>query len=242
MRTVICCLTSAIALVMLIGFSMSFVEAKNYELPAINPADFDSPVDNPYFPLVSGTTFVYEADSEDEFILNEITVTDQTKVILGVTCTVVHDMEWVDGVLTEETDDWYARDNYGNVWYFGEDTVEYLYDDQGNLIDTSTEGSWEAGVDGAEPGIIMLAAPMPGISYSQEYYQDVAKDMGKVLRLNANVSVEYGDFEDCLKTKEWTPLSPGEIEHKYYAPDIGLVLVEELKGKTVRVELVDVLN
>jgi hypothetical protein len=85
----------------------------------------------------------------------------------------------------------------------------------------------------------MLADPMPGMSYRQEYYEEEAEDMGKVLKLNEKVTIDYGDFEDCLKTKEWTPLAPGEVEHKYYAPGVGLVFIEELKGKTVKVELID---
>lgn len=105
----------------------------------------------------------------------------------------------------------------------------------------STEGSWEAGVDGAEPGVVMLADPHSGDSYRQEYYEDVAEDMGLVLRLNAAVSPSFDDFTDCLATKEWTPLSPGAIEHKYYAPDVGLVFIEEFGGRTVYVELVDIL-
>ncbi len=240
------CLTSALIAVIVIGLSAGIVSAKEYELPPFDPADFDSPQDNAYLPMALGDTYVYWAETEDELILNEITATYDTKVILDVNCTLVYDVEWVyveekdDWFLTEETDDWYAWDNYGNVWYFGEATTEYLYDEDWNLIGTSTEGSWEAGVDGAEQGILMLADPMPGISYQQEYYEDEAEDMGKVLKLNASVSVEYGDFEDCLKTKEWTPLEPGEIEHKYYAPDVGLVFIEELKGKTVKVELIDI--
>jgi hypothetical protein len=186
------------------------------------------------------------AETEDELLRNEIAITSDTKVIMGVTCIVVHDVEWVsvdDGstwIIIEETDDWHVWDNDGNVWYFGEDTLEYVYDDDWNLLYTTDEGSWKAGDDGALPGIVMLADPMPGDCYEQEYYEDEAEDMGKVLRLNAKVSVEYGDFDDCLKTKEWTPLERGEIEHKYYAPGLGLVFIEELKGKTVRVELVDV--
>lgn len=194
------------------------------------------PIDNPYFPLVPGTTFIYEAETEDGLEVNEVEVTVETKEILDVTCTVVLDMVWVEGVLTEETYDWYAQDKDGNVWYFGEDTKEY--DESGNVI--STEGSWEADVDGAKPGIVMEANPQPGDSYRQEYYEDVAEDMAKVLRLNASVSVPYGEFEDCLKTKEWTPLDRGVVEHKYYAWGVGLVLVTELKGKSVRVELVEI--
>jgi len=230
---------------LLIWAMLSVVSAKG-AVPAFADVSFDMSQDNIYLPMAIGQTYVYEAEEEDELIINEITNTGVLKVILGVTCMVIHDVEWIsidDGITwipTEETDDWYAWDNDGNVWYFGEETVEFLYDDDWNFLGTSDEGSWEAGVDGAEPGILMLAAPHPGDSYRQEYYEGEAEDMGKVLKLNASVSVEYGDFEDCLKTKEWTELEPGTIEHKYYAPGVGLVYIEELKGKTVKVELVEI--
>jgi hypothetical protein len=222
--------------------------AKVYELPDITPADFSMPMDNTYLPMAIGDTYVYEAEEEDGVIINHITATSNTVVVMGITCTVVYDVEWIIiedlGItnILEETDDWYAWDNDGNVWYFGEDTTEYLYDDDWNLIGTSAEGSWEAGVDGALPGILMLAGPRQGLSYQQEFYEDEAEDMAKVLRLDAIVSVEYGEFENCLKTKEWTPLERGAIENKYYAPGLGLVFIEELSGgKTVYVELVDIL-
>lgn len=246
MRKVIYCLTYAIAVIMLIGFSMGVAIAGSYELPAIDPADFNSPRDNLYLPMAIGQTYVYEAETEDGLVWNEITATKRKKKILGITCVVVYDVEWIyveeedEWFLTEETYDWYAWDNHGNVWYFGEETYEIIYDDAWIPTAISTEGSWEAGVDGAEPGIIMLATPVPGVSYRQEYYEDEAEDMGKVLQLNASVSVEYGDFDDLLKTKEWTNLEPGEVEHKYYAEGIGLVFIEELKEKTVEVELVDI--
>ncbi len=247
MKKVMYCLTSIIAVVMLFGFSIGVLEADCLDAPqTINPADFDSPQNNIYFPMAVGTTYVYMAETEDELIRNEITITSGTEVIMGVTCIVVHDVEWIsvdDGntwIIIEETDDWHVWDNDGNVWYFGEDTKEWVYDDDWNFLYTTDEGSWRAGDDGALPGIVMLADPTVGSCYQQEYYEDEAEDMGKVLRLNASVSVEYGDFDDCLKTKEWTPLEPGEIEHKYYAPGLGLVFIEELKGKTVNVELVDV--
>src|ERR1044071_5051914 len=120
--------------------------------PQIDPANFVRAVTNPFFPLVPGTTFVYEGETEGVPTREVMTVTNETKLILGVTTTVVHVQSFEDGVLIEETFDWYAQDVDGNVWYFGEDTMEL--DEAGNVI--STEGSWEAGVDGAEPGIIML--------------------------------------------------------------------------------------
>lgn len=237
----------AVAAAMLLGPSIAVVEAKCLDARTPDPADFTSLLDNQYFPHAVGRTYLYRAQTPDELIENEIAITPATVEILDITCTVVHDVEWIspdDGVTwfkTEETDDWYAWDNDGNVWYFGEYTEAYTYDESWNLIDTSTAGSWEAGVDGALPGIIMLADPEPGACYQQEFYEGKAEDMGKVLRLNASVSVPWDDYGDCLQTKEWTPLSPGVVELKYYAPGVGLVFVEELNGKTILVELVEIL-
>ncbi len=236
---------------MTIGFSIGGADAK-----CLNPAEdglpgFVSGINNPWWPMVPGTTFVYEAETEDEFILNEITITSDTEDVMGVTCVVVYDVEHVyveeldTWFLTEETYDWYAQDTSGNVWYFGEATTAYLFDDNWVPVPpyTSDEGSWRAGDDGALPGIVMLADPMPGVCYRQEFAEDEAEDMGKVLRLNAKISLEeLGDYENCLVTKEWTPLAPGEIEHKYYAYGVGLVFIRELKGKTVKVELVEVIS
>lgn len=216
--------------------------AEDYE-PAIDPPDFEDsngdplPVDNLFWPLVRGTTFTYEDEDGEEH--NEVYVTHFTRDILGVTCTEVLDREWEqeDGelVLVEETYDWYAQDKWGNVWYFGEDSTTF---EDGEPV--GGEGSCEAGVDGARPGILMLAKPQPGESYRQEYYEGVAEDMARVLRLNASVAVEHGDFDECLVTKEWTPLEPGEVEHKYYAPGVGLVVIEELKGGKTRFELLEI--
>lgn len=217
-----------------------------------NPANFTTPldIDNPYWPLdVTGTTFHYYAEEgEDECVITETTITNMDYMTaVGVNTRIIHDVEWLDedctgskDVLLEETDDWYGQDDDGNIWYFGEDTLAYEYDDDGVFIGTTTEGSWEAGVDGAEAGIIMLHDPMPGLFYRQEFLEDEAEDMAKVLRLNAKVSIEMDDFSGCLKTKEWTVLEPGSVEHKYYCPGLGLVYVEELKEKTVYVELVDI--
>jgi hypothetical protein len=204
--------------------------------PQIDPANFVSAVTNPYFPLVPGTTFVYEGESEGVPTREVMTVTNQTKLILGVTTTVVHVQSFEDGVLIEETFDWYAQDVEGNVWYFGEDTQEL--DEAGNVV--STEGSWEAGVDGAQPGIIMLADPKKGKRYQQENAPDVAEDMAQVRRLNASVCVPYGCFDNVLVTKEWTPLERGVVENKYYAPGVGFILSVTTKGGDERLELVSV--
>lgn len=211
-------------------------EHKPYN-PVIDPANFVGQIDNPYLPMTPGTTFKYEAETEDGLVEEAVFVTHETKTIMGVVCTVVRDSESVEGQLEEDTLDWYAQDKNGNVWYFGEYSTQY---ENGEVI--GHEGSWEAGIDGALPGIIMMAKPLLGKSYRQEYLKGVAEDTAKALRLNARVSVAYGDFENCLVTKEWTPLEPGHIEHKYYAPGVGLVLIMELKGKNIRTELVDIIT
>jgi len=237
-----------VAVVVLIGVSADESLAKKVDIPDVTTVDFGTPgvdsidIDNTYMPLIPGTTMYYEAETDDGFETNVYEVTTDTKVIQGITSIVVHDMAFLDGCLIEDTFDWFAQDAEGNVWYMGEDTQEQ--DCAGNVL--STEGSWEAGQDvagigsEAEAGIVMLADPKQGLSYAQEFYEDEAEDMGAILRLNALVSIDFGDYEDCLVTKEWTPLEIGAIEHKYYAPGVGLVYVEELKGKTVHVELVDV--
>ena len=212
-------------------------EAKK-RLPEFDPDNFVSEVTNPYFPLEPGTRFIYEGESEGVPIEEVVTVTNETKEILGVTTTVVHVLSFEEGVLVEETFDWYAQDVDGNVWYFGEDTKEF--DEAGNVI--STEGSWEAGVDGAQPGIIMLAHPKKGQRYQQEVAPDVAEDMAQVRRLDESVCVIYGCFDDVLVTKEWTPLEKGVVEYKYYAPGVGFILSVTVKGGDERLELVDIIH
>lgn len=202
----------------------------------IDPDDFVRYVDNEFFPLQPGTTFFYEGEDEGVPISDEMFVTHRTKVILGVTTIVVRDRAFEDGVLVEETFDWFAQDRAGNVWYFGEDSREL--DPDGNVI--STEGSWEAGVDEAQPGIIMLADPHVGDRYRQELAPGVAEDMAMVLSLDKSQCVPYGCFDDLLLTKEWSPLDPGVVEHKYYAEGVGFILSVMVKGGDERLELVQI--
>ena len=202
--------------------------------PIINPEDFIDIIDNQYLPLTPGTTFTYVGETEEG--TEEITfyVTHETKEILGVTCIVVRDTVTIDGELVEDTYDWFAQHKDGTIWYFGEDSKEY---EDGEVV--STEGSWEAGVDGAKPGILMQGTPQIGDSYRQEYYKGEAEDMAKVLSLNESVSVPYGSFDNCLQTEEWTPLEPDVLEYKYYAPGIGLVIEVDVSTGD-RVELIDI--
>ena len=199
-------------LVIVAGCTSSSHKAQKAYTPHVNPADFTTTIDNKYFPLKPGTTFVYEGKGEHD----EMTVTHQTKNVMGVQCVVVDDKAWEGGRLIERTYDWFAQDKKGTVWYFGEDTKEY---ENGKVV--STKGSWEAGVDGAKPGIIMQATSKVGESYRQEYYPGEAMDMARVLSLNASVTVPYGTFDHALETKEWTPLQPGFFERKYYVRGVG---------------------
>ena len=201
--------------------------------PVIDPANFVSVIDNPYFPLTPGTTFIYEGKTEKGNEHNEVIVIPEVKTILGVPCVVVSDTVTVDGKLEEATLDWYAQDKQGNVWYFGEDSKEY---ENGKVV--STKGSWEAGVDGAQPGIIMEANPKVGDTYRQEYYKGEAEDMASVESLSEADTVPYGSFKDLLMTREWSALNPSVVEHKYYARGVGFILVT--MGDTERLELVDV--
>jgi hypothetical protein len=180
--------------------------------PNIDPAEFTTTIDNEYFPMKPGTVFLYKGGTERD----RMTVTHSTKMVMGVECVVVDDRAWEGGQLVEKTYDWFTQDEKGNVWYFGEDTKEY---ENGKVV--STKGSWEAGVDGAKPGIIMQAEPEVGQSYRQEYYPGEAMDMARVLSLDASVTVSYGSFDHVLETKEWTPLEPGFFEKKYYARGVG---------------------
>ena len=183
--------------------------------PVIDPANFVAVVNNPLYPLTPGTTYTYEAG--DETIV--VQVTNETKVVQGVTCIVVRDTVTVAGEVTEDTFDWYAQDRDGNVWYMGEDTKEY----EAGVV-TSKAGSWEAGVRGAKAGIIMKAAPMVGNSYRQEYLACEAEDEAEVMATDESVTVPAGSYLHCLRTHDFTRLEPALNEDKYYCPGIGVAL------------------
>jgi hypothetical protein len=214
---------------------------------SFSSSNFSSPldIDNLYFPLIPGTTWTYRADTSDGCEVDVMTVTTDTRVIDGVTTRVVHDQVF-DGdtcttapsALTEDTLDYYAQDNGGNVWYMGEDT--FTCQGEGNC--TPGEGGWIAGVNGAQPGIIMLAHPRSGDSYKQEYSAGIAQDQALVTALGVTAKMTRDDayqssYSNCIVTKEWTVLEPGAIEFKSYCPNIGVVVTVEHHGKVVRSEL-----
>ena len=173
--------------------------------PAIDPVNFVATVDNPYYPLPPGTTYVYEGNTAAGLEHNEVAVTHNTKVILGVTCVEVLDTVTVGGELTERTLDWFAQDKDGNVWYFGENSEEL----SGGLV-VDLGGSFAAGVDGAEPGIIMKAHPAVGDFYRQEFLLGEAEDLAEVLSLSESVVVPAGSFDHCLKTEETEAIDPSD--------------------------------
>ena len=194
--------------------------------PVIVPANFtnSTTINNPFFPLVPGTTFVYKSTvtgEEDDFM-----VTHNTRVIDQVTVVEVHDVVMVGGEVTEDTLDWFAQDNAGNVWYFGENTHELTH----GLI-SSIAGSFMAGVDDAKPGIIMEATSNVGDFYRQEFSLENAEDFAEVVSLNESVTVPAGMFDNCLKTEETSPIEPSALEHKFYKANVGNVLtVDEETG------------
>ena len=201
------------------------MEGQPYMPDVPPPEDFVAVVDNPYMPWIPGTRWMFEGVSDGRHERNVVEVTDRTKMILGVAATVVHDQVFSDGELAEDTFDWYAQDSAGNVWYLGEDTAEY---EHGEV--TSRKGSWEAGVDGAQPGIVMLANPTVGERYHQEFLQGEAEDVGEVIALGRSVSVPYGPLDDVVVTADTTPLEPQILEHKFYAPGIGVVVEHVVSG------------
>ena len=229
-------ITSGLAIIIaVVSIAAVDYDAKKPPLE-VDPDNFVSEINNPFFPLEPGTTFIYRGESDGVRTREEMYVTHDTKEILGVTTTVVHHLAFEGGILIEDTFDWFAQDEDGNVWYFGEDTKEL--DENGNVI--STEGSWEAGVDGAEAGIIMLADPRKGDRYQQELYPGVAEDMAQVIGFEDSLCVRYGCFENVLVTKEWTPLEKGVVEHKYYASGVGFIYGIMVKGGEEEIELVRV--
>jgi hypothetical protein len=202
-----------------------FLGRKGWD-PEINPANFSTNIDNPYMPLKPGKTYVYQAHTADGLITNLVTVTHKTKLILDVTCVEVHDTVFLNGQKTEDTLDWYAQDGDGNVWYFGEDSEDIT---DGRV--SSLAGSWTAGVDGAEPGIIMEAHPKVGDTYRQELLLNEAEDFARVLSLDENVKVPFGSFDHCLKTTEGSGVEPGAVEFKFYAPGVGVVFDNDVSGE-----------
>jgi len=199
-------------------------------------ASFVDGIDNPYFPFIPGTTWSYEGIEDGEVERIEVVVTSEARIVDTVPAVVVRDTVTLDGELIEDTYDWYAQDLAGNVWYLGEDSKEY---DGGEFVGSA--GSWETGVDGALPGIIMYADPAAHLNepYRQEYYIDEAEDVGEIVQVDAEVTVRGITYSNVVVIREWNLLEPGVFENKYFAPGVGVVLEEIVEGGSGKVELLD---
>jgi hypothetical protein len=220
------------------GFSLLLVSAIATAIehpPDVNPANFraNQAINNPFFPLPVGKLFVYDGTKDGIPTHDEVCVTSQKKLIEGVQATVVHHSSFENGLLVENTFDFFAQDVFGNIWYFGEDTTE--------LPSGSTEGSWEAGVGDADAGFIMLANPQAGDRYYQEFARNVAEDQAKVIGRDESVCLESGAcYDNLLLTAETSRLDPGVVEYKYYSASAGFILGVMIKGGDERTELVGV--
>ncbi len=199
---------------------------------------------NPYLPLIVGRTLVYEKADEDTIERVEVTALDEVVEIDGFECRsvrdIVYEIEASDRgsqTLVEDTVDWFSVRDDGDVWYIGE--IAKNYDEDGFLEDL--DGSWRSGVEDAQPGLLVPAAPVPGLVHRQEFLIGEAEDMARVISVGDTVEIEIGTFTDCLQTEEWSPLEPGKFERKFYAPGIGLILEVDLETGE-RLELVEILN
>jgi hypothetical protein len=202
--------------------------------PQLDPAEFVDAIDNPFLPMPVGAHWRYEGESEGEIETVDITVTGDRKTILGISAFVVRDTVTIGGQLVEDTYDWFAQDQAGNVWYLGEEVKDY---ENGQVV--STAGSWEAGVDGALPGIVMPAIPVTNDVYRQEFYAGEAEDMMEIIDVGATLTVRAGAFDDVVMTRDWTPLDPGTVEEKAYARGVGKIREAKTVGGNSYAELVE---
>jgi hypothetical protein len=199
----------------------------------LDPGDFTTEIDSPYWPMRPGSRWVYRETTGDEVHRVVVTVTDRTRTIEGIEARVIHDLVTTPaGERVEDTLDWYAQDKDGNVWYLGEDTKEY---EDGKVV--STEGSWEHGVDGAQAGIIVATQPKQGLAYREEYYAGEAEDAAEVLSVEGKVQVPFGFFRDAMITRNYSGIEPRVEELKFYAKGVGPVLELLVSGGSGRAEL-----
>ena len=242
---------SKIAAFALLSVAIGTTQADSPVLMNFSIANFSDPltIDNPFSPLAVGRHITYyEVEgnrcSIEDFVVTSTVKSDFRGKYAGIRVRDISDKSWWDkgcrghrDVILEKTHDWFAQDNAGNVWYFGEDTTAYNYSNVGRLISTSTLGSWKAGKNGAQAGVVMLAQPSVGQFYLQESAPDVAFDAARVLQVNIPVSIGLGDFGGCLETEETSVLEPDVIEHKFYCPGVGLVLVDATDGGAEAIDL-----
>ena len=204
----------------------------------LHPSDFVARVDNPWFPLKPGSKWFYRGKDDHGHFADKMHVKHKRKKILGVYATIVHDVVLRDKRRREVTNDWYAQDQHGNVWYFGENTKEL--DRHGHV--TSREGSFKSGKNGARPGVLFPGHPRVGQTARQEYLKGHAEDHFKILDTSARVKSHYVSSRHAVETKEWTPLEPGIVDHKWYVRGVGDVKEKTVKGGLERLQLVSFHN
>jgi hypothetical protein len=223
------------ALALVLATSAAGADVASGRTAGVDPANFTTRIDNPYWPMRQGSRWIYrETDSEGARQRVVVTVTRRTKLIAnGVRARVVRDVVTAKGVPVEVTNDYYAQDRAGNIWYLGEATTEYE-----NGKPTSTAGSFEAGVDGAQAGIIMPARPHVGQTYREEFYKGHAEDKARIVSLREQAEVPFGHFTHVLMTRNINPLEPKSVEFKFYARGVGPVLAVAVSGGSDREELV----
>lgn len=202
--------------------------------PQIDPTKFTHVIDNKYFTLPTGRELTYQGTTPDGVEKIVISISGETKEIMGVKTLLYLDKVWIDGELVEDTVDYLAQDHEGNVWYFGEEVSNY---ENGVLKDR--EGSWIAGENGALPGIWIKAQHTQGDSYRQEYFKGEAEDMQDVVSIKEAVKIEMGEYQDCVNMYAWTPLDPKSQENKYYCTEVG-AMVLETKPTGERIELISI--
>lgn len=208
---------------------------RDQRVPDIDVANFSQPttINHRYLPLTPGSRYEYSLETDEGVEYTLVEVLEDTRVVMGITTRVLRDRVYLDDVLIEDTHDWYAQDDDGNVWYFGETVDNYTYDDAGNLVEIDNDGAWEAGVDGAQPGIVMPANPRVGDSYRQEYRQGEAEDLGAIIAVDEPLTLEDGRSYVTLKTMDWNPLEEDSVEFKYYGEGVGLVRETDEDGEEV---------
>lgn len=242
-RSAIIAVAAAISLVAATAFLASTGSARSdandcasYQPQIPGPAQFESGIDNPYFPLPVGRKLFYRGIEEGRHEVDRVRVTDRTKVIAGITAMVVNDdVLERGGKLLEKTFDYYAQDDRGNVWYLGENTTEYLPSGK-----TTTAGSWETGVSGAKPGIIMEADPQVPDAYRQECLSGQAEDLAWVVGSGGSITVPTGVVHRALRTLEFSPLEPAVVDRKVYGPGVGIVAEKQMSGGQETFQLVRV--
>ncbi len=199
---------------------------------ALDPAEFTTRIDSRYWPMRRGERWLYESSGDGTKARSRVRATGRTRTLAnGVRARALRDAARENGRLVEVAFEWYAQDAAGNVWYLAEDVMEPV---RGRL--RRTEG-WEAGVDGAQPGMVMPGAPEVGMRYRQQHYTRKNADRSEILSLEERVRVPAGHFNDVQMLRETTPLEPRALEYKFYAPRVGLVLTQEVSGGSARLEL-----